>query len=1255
MPATRYLDGFGEQSDYGSGRFVEGSGNVGGAGKALSPFGNVADYGLCAGCGGFHSVFDGGGNDPFDILNADDRGGFGPNGRASLGTSDAAAQITRGNLNWAGGVGLGQPLTITFAFRTTAPTTMPTDTTGFSRFTDFQIAATLQALASWSDVANITFQRVAGAVGEENFSNEATLLFANYSSGQSGAAAFAYLPGSREIASNAGDVWINSSLSYNQNPVILGYGQQVLTHEIGHALGLRHPADYNASEGNSITYANDATYFEDSRQFTVMSYFSERNTGGDFGSQRYSAVPLLDDIAAAQRLYGANMTTRTGDTVYGFNSTAAQPWFNANNSSSVLIFAVWDAGGVDTLDFSGYAQTQTIDLRQGAFSNVGGLTGNVAIALGAVIENAIGGSDADRLIGNSANNVLTGNAGNDFIDGGLGSDTAVFTRARSEYTITVNGQTVTVTSIAEGTDTLVNVEFLRFSDQTIAAGTSGALTLSGDILNNVLDGTAFNDTLNGLGGNDTLTGLGGNDTLDGGSGNDTISGGDGNDFVIGGLGNDTLNGGAGTDVADYTGAGGSVQVNLATGVATGAAGSDTLTAFEEIRGGAFNDVLTGDGLANTIRGGGGVDLLNGGGGNDTLIAGAPGTAGGAPDIIKARTTTNATIATAVSTAGAFDLQARAGVENATTIPHATILGTSHGGVEYYAVTVAAGDVVRFDIDNASFDAALRLFDANGVELTQNDDAATGTGDGGASTDSLISYTFNTAGTYYIQVSQWTETGTGAVFSSGPPPAGATYQLNISVPSAPAVPTVFLGSTLNGEAGNDTLTGGSGADTLNGGAGSDRIDGGDGFDVALYSGVRLQYGASISSVAGGPEGGTDTISRVEELRFVDGALSFDVNGIAAQVMRLYDATLDRQPDQAGLDVQIRALTTGSTTLLALANAFVASPEFQARYGTLSNQQFVEQLYRFSLDREGDAPGIAAQVNALNTGTTRAALVVAFSESPEHRTLTQPILNAGLWVADDKALQIARLYDATFDRLPDAAGLAGQLAALNAGTSLLTLAANFAASAEFQARYGALSNQAFVEQLYRFCLNREGDAAGIAAQVNALNTGTSRAALLLAFSESPEHVTLTAPFWSGGIRTTDAPFSPAVAEGEAGKAHHDQPLVLVTAEDTVLDGAVFDVKPQADHDPQVQPGLPAFDPADVVIDFKLVEDVFVLPPQDELGPLVLPDNDGVELFQASIDGFAAPTGDHMLTLPIDDSSSPDALPWNRSHGDDGWMMQ
>ena len=1049
---------------------------------------------------------------PLGLLNADDRGGFGTNGKISLTPTVAGSTITRSNVAWT--TTLGTPGNVNFAFRSTTPGTMPDDTTGFSRFTDAQIAATLLALASWSDVANITFTRVNDGDG---YSDGATMLFGNYAAGSEGAAAFAYLPNNRATTANSGDVWINSTFTYNQTPVLLGYGQQVLAHEIGHAIGLSHPAAYNAGPGQPVTYNANAGYFEDSRQYTIMSYFSETNTGASFGSGRYSAAPLMDDIAAAQRLYGANMTTRTGNTTYGFNSNAGQVWFSAASSATAVIFAVWDAGGTDTFDFSGYSNTQTIDLRQGSFSNIGALIGNVSIALGAVIENAIGGSGADTMYGNAADNVLTGGAGNDRIDGGLGSDTVVFSGNRSAYTIIWNGQTATVSG-PDGADVISNVEFLRFADQTIAAAFTGGLNVSGDVTNNVMNGTASADVMNGLGGNDTLSGLGGADTLDGGSGDDSISGGDGDDVLVGGIGNDTLNGGNGFDQASYAGASGGVTVNLATGSATGAAGTDTLSAIEWVVGSTFADTLTGSAGDDRLEGNGGNDTLNGGDGNDVLIAGAGAQTGGAPDVIKARTTTNATTGSAISLDGAFDVLSRTDVDNSTTIPHATVTATTHGGLEYYAFTVAAGQSITLDIDNGSFDTTLRLIGPGGAEVASNDD---NTPDGGPATDSQLTFTATAAGVYYVVIGEY-DAAAGSSFTSRAPAAGGTYTLHVSVANHAVVPLTLTGSTLNGGAGADSLLGGSAGDTLNGGSGNDILNGGGGVDSAIYTGVRRQYTASSTTVSGNGEG-TDTLIDVENAVFADGALTFDVNSLAAQVMRLYDAALDRQPDQGGFESLLDAMERGQS-LDTLASAFLASGEFQSRYGGLSNQQYVEQLYRFCLNREGDAAGVQVWTNALNAGATRTSMLVSFSESAEHRTLTSATLQAGLWVANDNATIIARLYDATFDRLPDPAGLAAWTTNLQNGTSLVTIAAAFAGSAEFQARYGTVSNEQFVRQMYQFCLNREPDAGGLAQWTNALNSGTSRAQMLLNFPESAEHVALTAGNWLGGIRYDGLTASP-----------------------------------------------------------------------------------------------------------------------------------
>ncbi|RZJ96584.1 MAG: hypothetical protein EON88_06850, partial [Brevundimonas sp.] len=855
-------------------------------------FGAIASYQVCGCCARFHGAASNGeGGGLGVILNSDDRGFTGPNDKPSLTPGAAGEQITRSNTSWSNG--LGQAAVVTFAFRASV-TTMPTDTAGFSQFTAQQISVAIQSLSAWSDVANITFNRVTDAGSE--YSNSATILFGNYSSGQDGAAAFAYLPGAMPgpTGDNAvqGDVWINSSLSYNANPVLYGYGTQTLLHEIGHAIGLSHPAAYNASAGVSITYGAHATYFEDSRQYTVMSYFSERETGADFrlngvGPTNYASAPLMDDIAAVQRLYGVNTTTRTGDTVYGFNSNAGQPWFSATSASSPLVFAVWDAGGIDTFDFSGYTQAQTIDLRQGSFSSVGGMIGNVSIAVGVTIENVVGGTGADTIRGNSVDNQVRGNGGADVIDGGLGVDTVVFSGPRANYTITWNGQIGTVTASGQAPVTITNVEFLQFSDQTIAAAPTGGLVVGGDLNSETINGTTFGDTIGGLGGNDTINGLGGDDYLDGGSGVDILNGGDGNDTLVGGLGNDTLNGGAGSDTADYAGAATGITVDLVQGLAGGGGGSDSLVSIENVTGTAHADTITGDSAANIIRGGGGVDTLNGGGGDDQLFAGAPGQSGGAPDVLKGAATANATQQTAVSLTGAFDLQARTDVANATTVPHSTVVATTHGGVEYYAFTITNSNVaVVIDIDNASFDSTLRLFDADGIELASNDDDAS---DGGSQTDSRLTFNLFAPGTYYIQVAEYASAGSGA-FTSQAPAAGGTYTMHVSLPGQTVQPLVESGSTLNGDAGADVLTGGIGRDTLNGGADNDTlnggaendtINGGDGIDTAVFSGDRSAY--TIATTNGtttitGPDG-TDTLTNVERLQFANGL--FDIAGNPVQ--------------------------------------------------------------------------------------------------------------------------------------------------------------------------------------------------------------------------------------------------------------------------------------------------------------------------------------------------------------------------------------
>lgn len=313
------------------------------------------------------------------------------------------------------------------------------------------------ALQAWADVCNLTFVQISG-IAQITFRDDQPGAFAGFTA-------------SNGVTTST---YVNVSRVEFTDSVFGGNTFNAFLHEVGHTLGLGHSGPY---AGPGTYYSADTAgggqnvYLNDTQAYSVMSYFG----GGEFdSSNRQGSTPRIADIAAVNLLYGAAHNTRIGNTVYGFNSNAGvlydfsqyalQP---SNSFTGPPSLTIYDSGGNDTLNCSGYATDQNIDLTAGHFSSVGGLLNNISIDRHTIIENAIGGTGNDSIIGNSYANIIKGALGNDTIDCGAGFDIAVFSGARANYTITtITPNTHEITG-PDGHDILMNVDRLQFSDQSV--------------------------------------------------------------------------------------------------------------------------------------------------------------------------------------------------------------------------------------------------------------------------------------------------------------------------------------------------------------------------------------------------------------------------------------------------------------------------------------------------------------------------------------------------------------------------------------------------------------------------------------------------------------------------------------------------------------------------------------------------------------------------------------------------------------------
>lgn len=358
-----------------------------------------------------------------------------------------------------------------------------------------QASRVRDALNAWDEVTALTLTEVNDSVGK----GQIRVAFANVGTSEAG---HAYYPG---ITEQAGDIWLDDNLK-NVTFADNSYAYFLLLHEIGHALGLKHPHEASGLSSTVLPTEWDdmrhtvMSYREQPDRYQLNFYINESNNLAYSATFVYASAPMLLDVLAMQALYGADYTTRTGNDTYRWEAGEA------------FLTTLWDAGGTDTIDASNQVAS-IINLNAGTFSSLGLLSANalkqslaaqfpqypsswidervdrfaadgtlytgkdnLAIAYGVTIENAIGGAGNDTLIGNSANNILRGGAGNDVLEGGSGSNTlfgdagydvARYASSSNAYRVTQNGDSWELASLnSSTTDVLHNIESLEFVDRS---------------------------------------------------------------------------------------------------------------------------------------------------------------------------------------------------------------------------------------------------------------------------------------------------------------------------------------------------------------------------------------------------------------------------------------------------------------------------------------------------------------------------------------------------------------------------------------------------------------------------------------------------------------------------------------------------------------------------------------------------------------------------------------------------------------------
>jgi hypothetical protein len=993
----------------------------------------------------------------------------------------------------------------------------------------------------WDDLIAPSFLESTGSP------NTADIKFSNSTTGVAFAAG--YYPG--QVGNEAGSyekiegsLWLNSNYNSGTNnlmaPTTSIYAYSAILHEIGHTLGLDHGGNYN---GGTPVYGNTSTgwlYAEDSRQYTIMSYFNASSTGANWLG-KYAQTPMVYDIMAIQQLYGADYTTRAANTTYGFNTNAGNNMYDFTKNTSPIL-TIWDGGGTDTIDLSGWSSASTLNLTAGSYSSVNGMTKNLAIAYGADIENATTGSGNDTITGNDLANILNGNAGNDTINGAGGDDTInggvgadILTGGAGNDTIYFDAlDNLALLDGGIGFDTLVeigsyiafdfvshNFEVLKnlindtgsanWSQQSDFYNAAGQRYEHDVIYDNgtwavteydVGNTQVWSERTSNYDANGNL--LSQQTTPDaGGQVNSApviTSNGGGLSAAVGLIENTTYLGTVEASDPDvgavltYSLSGGADMAKFTINATTGALSFVFAPNFEAPTDVGTNNVYnvqvkvsdgtlfdTQDVAVTVTNQNEAPTITSNGGGTSTAVGIVENKTYLGP--VTAADVDAGTVLTYSLSGGAdiakFTINAITGALSFVSAPNFEA-PTDVGANNVYNVQVKVSDGTLFDIQDVAVNVANQneapTITSNGggastsVGLVENNTYLGNVTATDVDTGSILTYSLS-GGSDMAKFTINATTGALSFVSApnfeAPADTGANniYDVQVKVTDGALFDTQNIAVTITD--GFDSIVGTSGNDVLKGSIGNDVISGGDGVDI------------------------------------LDGGDGLSLSASQASVYRLYQAALEREPEIAGLKTHTDSLASGNS-IAKVAFGFVNSVEFQQKYGILTNAQFVIQLYANVLDRTPDSAGLSFWIDKLTQGESRASVLAGFSESLEFKNNTFYDIESYSQntLSKDYFGQVYRLYAATLDRVPDPAGFQHHVTALNNGLSLMSDASGFLNAPEFQAKYGSLNNEQFVDLLYNNVLNRAPDATGLAHWLSALNGGNSRVSVVLGFSESVE---------------------------------------------------------------------------------------------------------------------------------------------------------